>query len=60
MQGEQVDLYLRFCDVLVLDTTQRTNQFNMVLMLIIGIDNHNRTRLLAQALTCNEQTETFV
>jgi hypothetical protein len=59
MQREQVELYLRFCDVLVIDTTQRTNRFNMILMLIIGVDNHDRTRLLAQALTINERADTF-
>jgi hypothetical protein len=55
----QRDLYERFHDVVILDTTSNTNRFRMMLCVIAIIDNHFKTRIVASAIIEDETLDTF-
>jgi hypothetical protein len=59
MTPKQIDLWLLYSDVIICDTTFGTNKYNMSLMLFIGVDNRNRSRLISQALIRDERQESF-
>ncbi len=45
---------------MIVDTTSRTNQFDMMLMLIIAVDNNFRNLIIAEAILEDETEATFV
>lgn len=55
-QKEACELY---CDVLEMDVTHSTNRYNLPLCAIVGVDRHNNTVLLAQAILQKEDTNSF-
>src|SRR5207248_2825934 len=59
MSPQQVQLWIRFHDVVITDDTYKTNRYDMALSLFMIIDNHNRTRIVAQALIEDETESTF-
>ena len=48
-----------FGDVIAFDTTYKKNTYNMPLVCIIGVNNHNQTIVFGFALVSNEREETF-
>ncbi|GBC03827.1 hypothetical protein RclHR1_05350001 [Rhizophagus clarus] len=59
MSPQQVQLWTRFHDIVITDDTYKTNRYDMALSLFMIIDNHNRTRVIAQALIEDETDSTF-
>jgi len=59
MSPEQVQRWMTYHDVILNDNTHKTNQYNMPLSLFVAIDNHFRTRLVAQAVVNDETKETY-
>lgn len=59
MSPDQVQRWITYHDVILNDNTYKTNQYNMPLSLFIAVDNHFRTRLIAQALVNDETKETY-
>ncbi|CAB5342892.1 unnamed protein product [Rhizophagus irregularis] len=59
MSPNQQELWARFHDVILLDTTAKTNRFSMILCVVILVDNHNRSRLAATAIVSDETKDTF-
>ena len=55
----QRKLYLRYHDVLLADTTANTNRFKMALCNFVIVDTENRSRLVANALMCQEGTDDY-
>ncbi|RIB21559.1 hypothetical protein C2G38_2176301 [Gigaspora rosea] len=60
MSPNQQQLWARFHDVVLLNTTAKTNCHSMILCVIILIDNHNRSRLVATAIISDETKDTRV
>ena len=56
MKPDQLDLYLRYNDVVLNDNTARTNKYNLPLGTFTVIDNNGSTRLIASALATGETT----
>ncbi|XP_021774234.1 protein FAR1-RELATED SEQUENCE 5-like [Chenopodium quinoa] len=52
--------YKIYGDVLVFDTTYRTNRYNLICAPFVGIDNHWKNCMFACAFVGNEKTESFV
>jgi len=59
MSPDQVQRWITYHDVILNDNTHKTNQYNMPLSLFVAVDNHFRTRLVAQALVNDETKETY-
>jgi len=59
MSPQQRSLYENFHDVVILDTTSNTNRFRMMLCVIVVIDNHFKTRIVASAIIEDETLDTF-
>ena len=59
MSSDQVNAYERYHDIVVVDTTSKTNQFDMILMLIIAVDNNFRNIIVAAAILEDETEATF-
>ncbi|KAG0354821.1 hypothetical protein BGX24_006815, partial [Mortierella sp. AD032] len=57
MSPNQVTLYQWHRDILVHDTTQCTNKFNMAMHNIVVVDAAFKTRLVASALTSGEKIQ---
>ena len=53
------DLWPKFHNIIVYDTTSKTNQYEMALSLFVAIDNNYKTRIIAQALTKYENQDDF-
>ena len=53
------DLWPKFHDVIVYDTTSKTNRYEMALSLFVAIDNNYKTRIVTQALTKYENQADF-
>ncbi|XP_057806214.1 protein FAR1-RELATED SEQUENCE 5-like [Salvia miltiorrhiza] len=51
--------FMLFGDVMVFDTTYRTNKYNLICAPFVGVNNHKRNVMFACAFISNEQTETF-
>ncbi|KAL5573571.1 hypothetical protein UlMin_023168 [Ulmus minor] len=52
--------YACFLDALAFDTTYRTNAFNKLLVIFVGVNHHFRTTVFGFALLINETIETYV
>ncbi len=59
MFSDQVNAYERYHDIVVVDMTSKTNQFDMMLMLIIAVDNNFRNIIVAAAILEDETEATF-
>ena len=59
MHPSQQELWARFHDVILLDTTAKTNRYSMILCVVILVDNHNRSRLAATAIVSDETKDIF-
>jgi len=59
MSPNQIDAYGRYQDIVIVDTTSKTNQFDMMLMLIIAVDNNFKNIIVAAAILENETEATF-
>ncbi|RHZ75962.1 hypothetical protein Glove_208g167 [Diversispora epigaea] len=55
MSPDQIDLWLKYYDVVINNNTAKTNQYQMLLGIFIIIDNKCKTRLVCQA-KATEQT----
>ncbi|CAG8786594.1 7039_t:CDS:2 [Dentiscutata erythropus] len=55
----QIRAYERFHDVIVIDTTSKTNQFDMILFIVMAINNNFRNLIVAAALIEDKTEETF-
>ena len=60
MTPDQVNLWLKYYDVVVNDNTFRTNQYQMPLGVFIVIDNKCKTRLVCQVLVSDESLDTHI
>ncbi|CAB4438645.1 unnamed protein product [Rhizophagus irregularis] len=60
MSPDQVNAYGKYHDIVIIDTTSRTNQFDMILMLVIVVDNNFRNLIVAAAILEDETEATFL
>ncbi|KAK9681565.1 hypothetical protein RND81_10G011300 [Saponaria officinalis] len=51
--------YLLYHDVVIFDTTYRTNQYNLICGALVGINNHRSNIMFGCAFLSDEKTETF-
>ncbi|CAG8680211.1 4565_t:CDS:2 [Cetraspora pellucida] len=58
-QQDSPTFHAKFHNVVLIDTTAKTNRDSMILCVIILIDNHNCSRLVATALLSDETADTF-
>src|SRR5947207_12926312 len=59
MSPIQRELYSKYNDVLIIDTTYNTNRFQMMLCVIAVIDNNYKTRIVACAIIEDETLDTY-
>ncbi|CAG8466689.1 3365_t:CDS:2 [Dentiscutata heterogama] len=59
LHSKQIDIWSHFYDVVFLDTTCRMNRFNIIMCVVVCVDNHNRSWLVAIALIIDEQKIAF-
>ncbi|EXX77343.1 hypothetical protein RirG_024610 [Rhizophagus irregularis DAOM 197198w] len=59
MAPNQIIAYEKYHDVVIVDTTSRTNQFDMILMLFTVVDNNFRNLIVVAALLEDETEVTF-
>src|SRR3954447_3725411 len=59
MSPTQRDLYTKYNDIMIFDTTYNTNRFQMMLCVIAVIDNNFRTRIVACAVIEDESLNTY-
>ena len=59
MSPIQRELYSKYNDVVILDTTYNTNRFQMMLCIIAVIDNNFKTRIVACAIIEDETLDTY-
>ncbi|CAG8655849.1 245_t:CDS:2, partial [Diversispora eburnea] len=59
MRPSQQELWTRFHDIVLLDTTTKTNRHSMILCVVIIVDNHDRSRLAATAILSDETKDSF-
>jgi len=59
MSPNQINVYEKYYDIVIVDMTSKTNQFDMILMLIIAVDNNFRNLIIAAAILEDETEETF-
>ncbi|GET01574.1 protein FAR1-related sequence 5-like [Rhizophagus clarus] len=59
MSPDQINAYGKYNDIVIIDTTSKTNQFDMILMLVIVVDNNFRNLIVAAAIIENETEATF-
>ncbi|RHZ64231.1 hypothetical protein Glove_326g241 [Diversispora epigaea] len=59
MSPTQIALWLEYYDVILNDNTAKTNRYQMPLSLFLAIDNNTKSRLVAQALVCDETVESY-
>ena len=52
-------LWPKFHDIIVYDTTSKTNRYEMALSLFVAVDNNYKTRIVAQVLTKYENQADF-
>lgn len=58
-QAQSFELYQKYGDVVVFDTTYKVNAYDMPCAIFVGVDNHGKTILFGCALLRNEKTCTF-
>lgn len=51
--------FMRYSDIVFIDTTQKTNKYDMSLVTISGISSDNKNIVLAFALIQKEQAEVY-
>ncbi|CAG8715655.1 10182_t:CDS:2 [Cetraspora pellucida] len=56
----QVNVHKKYRDVVIIDITSKTNQFDMILMLVIVVDNNFQNLIIAAALLEDETEATFI
>ncbi|KAL2944267.1 Protein FAR1-RELATED SEQUENCE 11 [Bienertia sinuspersici] len=54
-QAQSFELYQRYGDIVVFDTTYKVNSYDMPCGIFVGVDNHGKTILFGCALLCNEK-----
>ena len=59
MSPIQRELYNKYNDVVIIDTTYNTNRFQMMLCIITVIDNNYKTRIVACAIIEDETVDTY-
>ena len=59
MFPDQVNVYNKYRDVVIVDTTSKTNQFDMILILVIVVDNNFQNLIIAAMLLEDETEATF-
>ncbi|CAG8782229.1 2866_t:CDS:2, partial [Racocetra fulgida] len=59
LHPKQIEIWSHFHDVILFDTTCKTNRFNMIMCVVVCVNNHNRSCLTATALILDEQKITF-
>src|SRR5262249_16134365 len=59
MSPLQRELYNKYNDVVIIDTTYNTNRFQMMLCIITVIDNNYKTRIVACAIIEDETVDTY-
>ena len=59
MSPDQVNVYNKYQNVVIVDTISKTNQFDMILMLVIVVDNNFQNLIIAAALLEDETEATF-
>ena len=57
--SEMLDDFTVYGDVMVFDTTFRTNKYNLICAPIVGINNHWQNVMFGCAFMADETTETF-
>ena len=60
MSPNQIELWIKYHDIIINDITCKTNRYDMALSLFAAIDNHNHSRLVCQALVDDETAETHI
>ena len=56
---QQMELYRKYHEIIMIDTTYCTNVFKMPLILAVTSDNQGTTRIVFQALVSDETTEAW-
>jgi hypothetical protein len=59
MSPMQRELYSKYNDVIIVDTTYNTNRFQLMLCIITIIDNNYKTRIVACAIIDDETLDTY-
>src|ERR1043166_4606515 len=59
MSPIQRELYSKYNDVVIVDTTYNTNRFQMMLCIITVIDNNYKTRIVASVIIEDETLDTY-
>ena len=59
MSADMRHNFIRNGEVIVMDTTMKTNRFDMPLTILVGVNQHNHTIILAVALTSEQDTDSF-
>ncbi len=59
MSPTQKELYSKYNDVMIVDTTYNTNRFQMMLCIITIIDNNYRTWIIVYAIIKDEILDTY-
>ena len=59
MSPIQRELYSKYNDVVIIDTTYNTNRFQMMLCVVAVIDNNYKTRIVACAIIEDETLDTY-
>ncbi|PKY27711.1 hypothetical protein RhiirB3_443531 [Rhizophagus irregularis] len=60
MLPDQVNVYEKYYNIVIVDMISKTNQFDMILMLIIVIDNNFRNIIVVAAILEDETDATFI
>jgi len=58
--GRAISFYLIFCDLIIFDTTYKTNHLNLPFALFSGVNHHRQVILFGYTLLTDEQRGTFV
>ncbi|XP_021758523.1 protein FAR1-RELATED SEQUENCE 5-like [Chenopodium quinoa] len=58
--SQMLEDFKAFCDVLIFDTTYRTNKYGLICAPFVGINNHWKTAMFGCAFITDEKTDTFV
>ncbi|EXX66861.1 hypothetical protein RirG_119720 [Rhizophagus irregularis DAOM 197198w] len=59
MSPIQRELYSKYNDVTIIDTTYNTNRFQMMLCIISVVDNNYKSRIIASAIIDDETLDTY-
>jgi hypothetical protein len=59
MSPTQKELYNKYHDVTIIDTTYNTNRFQMMLCIIAVVDNNYKSRIVASAIIDDETLNTY-